>query len=878
MSHSTDRNSDMHDYEELLEQRYAIEEKLEQSRKFVTILYSDIVGYTSFVRAHGDTEGRSLAQKHKQMFLPVIDRLGGVYIKSIGDAIMARFSNPGAAVEAAATFLRALNTVLSPDEGNGRLQVRIGVASGRAIVEREDVNGHVVNVSARLCKEAEVNGILICDKTYDSLDAYQTTRCFPEELPKVRGLEKGDVRAYKFVWEMDTNAKAPLSITPHLVLEVNVDGDKLRQSLYTGGAAQETVNSFDEIAYNMSAVEKTCERVSHALKRATLGSGKKPGETVKEAGQTLYDILLSQEIKKQLKETEFNHLILRLEDSLVGIPWELLHDGEDFLCLRYAIGRRILSREKTMISTRPAVLRPRVSILSSSAGDLPEAEQEAVTLLERLSSNDRILVTMRNGVNEEYLRHSLRDAEIVHFCGHADYVEQQPDNSGWRMADGKITAADIRQMAEGKSIFPMLIFANACHSGRAENWGRHQNDLYDLAQAFLLSGVQHYIGTLSDVLDGKSAEFASLFYESLLTGRTIGESLLEARRSMAKMSENDGTLIWASYVLYGDPSALVFGIPDVADRNDSSSRTKEHVEDSRQKETSPERAFRLDRVLAGLIVAVILLVGIEVWRGQDPVTVEINTPPAGPVSENMALLQSLSDQMKSPEYLAKMEQTDEWSSRPRTIAILPITSVGAGGEIHLERVRTLLEERLSELPGMKVLERETLRVVLEEQNLGASELADPETLAILGRTRFSRFFLVGKVIEESGEMFLSYRVFDCETTENVVSAMVGAAGEAVELVDSACLTLATQLGQKYPLRGRIVRIDDGNIYLNVGANIGLEEGQSFSILKNADEAEFDFRKEVGDGIIIDVAENASLAIIESATEEVGEEMRVEVQL
>jgi tetratricopeptide (TPR) repeat protein len=81
----------------------------------------------------------------------------------------------------------------------------------------------------------------------------------------------------------------------------------------------------------------------------------------------------------------------------------------------------------------------------------------------------------------------------------------------------------------------------------------YQNRVFSLARIFLVSGVRHYIGTFWDILNKESAEFASIFYQNLFAGQSIGEALQKARISFSAAGENQ-TALWSSYILYGDPS------------------------------------------------------------------------------------------------------------------------------------------------------------------------------------------------------------------------------------------------------------------------------------------------------------------------------------
>ena len=84
---------------------------------------------------------------------------------------------------------------------------------------------------------------------------------------------------------------------------------------------------------------------------------------------------------------------------------------------------------------------------------------------------------------------------------------------------------------------PALIFSNACQSARTEEWTLReyfQEEIFGLANAFVLAGVKHYIGTFWEILDEPSSKFALEFYKNLISGMTIGEAIRKARLTLIK--------------------------------------------------------------------------------------------------------------------------------------------------------------------------------------------------------------------------------------------------------------------------------------------------------------------------------------------------------
>lgn len=141
---------------------------IKTARRQVTILFTDIEYSTLLWDVRGDIEGRLMVDKHNRLLFPVIREYRGRVLKTIGDAIMASFKTPEDAVKAAVGIQQALEKARQEDE-SFYLKVRIGIHTGMAIVEHNDVFGDVVNMASRIENEAAGSEILLSEATAETL-------------------------------------------------------------------------------------------------------------------------------------------------------------------------------------------------------------------------------------------------------------------------------------------------------------------------------------------------------------------------------------------------------------------------------------------------------------------------------------------------------------------------------------------------------------------------------------------------------------------------------------------------------------------------------------------------------------------------------------
>jgi len=349
-----------------------------------------------------------------------------------------------------------------------------------------------------------------------------------------------------------------------LVLEVFRGERKLKMCLFAERELARTVRHYSQCPVNFEDVQRICQDIRRILDKARSKNPRGPEllDQLKKSSRLLWEQLLTRPVKEELKSCPARNLVLSLEEELVSIPWELLFDGEQFLCLRYNVGRLIRSEQKEhTVSYRSPAPRVRMLILANPTGDLTSAYDEGINIRNQFDrARKKIAIDFKStSIDTLFVRRSLREYDVVHFAGHCEYDPDDPQKIGWVFRDGRFSALDIIAMAEDNRL-PSLVFSNACHSAQVNTTGierDYQEKTYSLAAAFLFSGVRLYIGAIQRVEDPMSFLFAREFYACLIRGRSVGECMRLGRLRLVKEQGLD-SLLWASHILYGDPDFRMF--------------------------------------------------------------------------------------------------------------------------------------------------------------------------------------------------------------------------------------------------------------------------------------------------------------------------------
>lgn len=352
--------------------------------------------------------------------------------------------------------------------------------------------------------------------------------------------------------------------TNALVLEIIRQDNTLKMSLYEQEEIASTIRHYSQLQFPYTEINNLCQEAISILNKANKNGVLEPDllQSLKKTGQLLWDQLLTRSVKDRLKTTIIRDLILSLDEELIIIPWELLYTGEDFFCLKFNLGRLVRTKgEIAPMQYRSLVLKPRMLILSNPTNDLNSAYQEGVYIKNQFDrKRSQISIDFKSTyIDTLYVKKNLRDYDIVHFAGHCEYDVDEPKNTGWVLSDGRFTTQDILMMGESLSL-PTLVFSNACHSAKVTSNlmdTDYQQKTYSLASAFLFSGVRHYIGAIRRIEDPISRAFAKEFYTQLIKGESIGECV---RLSRLRLIREYGitNIFWASHLLYGDPTFVLF--------------------------------------------------------------------------------------------------------------------------------------------------------------------------------------------------------------------------------------------------------------------------------------------------------------------------------
>jgi hypothetical protein len=290
------------------------------------------------------------------------------------------------------------------------------------------------------------------------------------------------------------------------------------------------------------------------------------GNALLRTGRRIFRILARvREVKVSTFEDLFGEafeLTLILDANTRKFPWELAYDGQDFLCTRYDVGRKIENPNVQRLSGYGPEHRTALVVGINYKWHSPEKrldtpEREALLVKRQLEKKRYhvILLRGRDATISEVKGVLSKGVSIFHFTGHGIYRTRQPEgrrgclilNAEYaKPRDAYLTEEDLKTCFDKARGAPYLSFLNACESAK-EVYSSH------LVDAFVEFGAEYVIGTYWPICDSPSIKFSSRFYKEVAKDTHIAEALKLVRRQFSHEKTLKEAVTWPSFVLYGSP-------------------------------------------------------------------------------------------------------------------------------------------------------------------------------------------------------------------------------------------------------------------------------------------------------------------------------------
>ncbi|MEH1775115.1 tetratricopeptide repeat protein [Nostoc sp.] len=256
------------------------------------------------------------------------------------------------------------------------------------------------------------------------------------------------------------------------------------------------------------------------------------------------------------------------DQKLAHLPWEVLHDGEDFLVKRVnpvVLPLRWIEKETEAFSVEARQLR--VLFMATDPEDVQpklEFEQEEARILADTRDFAVDLRVEESGCVSELGKvwsRYLNDFDVFHLTGHASIKDEAP-YTPYFITETEIgdrhetTAAELAEVFRFR--FPKLVFLSGCRTGQAPDKGA----VPSMAEALIAQGARAVLSWGRPVEDRTATAAAAHLYGKLAAGYQLAEALASTYQQLFKQKVRDWHLL-RLYVQGECPGALVEVLGDI---------------------------------------------------------------------------------------------------------------------------------------------------------------------------------------------------------------------------------------------------------------------------------------------------------------------------
>jgi hypothetical protein len=352
--------------------------------------------------------------------------------------------------------------------------------------------------------------------------------------------------------------------------------------LYAPGRTRGTYSSITPLdEYGLKTMIKDVDRLRSNLEAKTRSVSaqdvrKKDVQTfldeVKKVGGSILSTMLSKSMLSMIGEDQPEFLTFEIDRDVLMIPFEILHDGEDFLCLNRSMSRWILEEYGSVIDEGKDKRVPRVRgdgepitillVESKVEGKLSSTmsyEEQLEDFLTDSKSFGDVAVkveSLRGEIDKQTVMQHLSSGkyDIVHLIGSAEVSSGDPTASSWLFIDGEIRGNELARLF--RNGYPQIVLTYVCAPPWGRAWDGKQQDriLHTLAYGVKIAGPECFVGAVTDGMTESTLALTKSLYEELIkNNRPVGEALKEARLQLikAKGLEDDS---WMKPILYGNPA------------------------------------------------------------------------------------------------------------------------------------------------------------------------------------------------------------------------------------------------------------------------------------------------------------------------------------
>jgi hypothetical protein len=291
-----------------------------------------------------------------------------------------------------------------------------------------------------------------------------------------------------------------------------------------------------------SRIRNLQERLSFQLEKFLLGPEyvKAHSDQILEGTVRHLTALYETLIKPLAADLQTPQLTIVPHGMLHFLPFHAFFDGKSYLVDQFEIAYapsasvlRYCAENQDVVGASPLIV--------GVADEMAPMVDDEVRMLGEIFADGRV-ISGENATRAAFTREA-RTAEFIHIATHANFRQDNPMFSSFKLADGYVTALDLFSM----NCETNMVALSGCQSGLAEVSG--SDDLLGLIRGFLYAGARSLMLSLWSVNDQSTAMLMAEFYKAWRSGEARAKALQTAIQAVREVYPHP--FHWAPFILIG---------------------------------------------------------------------------------------------------------------------------------------------------------------------------------------------------------------------------------------------------------------------------------------------------------------------------------------
>jgi len=206
------------------------------------------------------------------------------------------------------------------------------------------------------------------------------------------------------------------------------------------------------------------------------------------------------------------------------------------------------------------------------------------------------------------------------------------------------------------------------------------------------------------------------------------------------------------------------------------------------------------------------------------------------------MVKDLAERYKQDKEKPKPKSEDTWTSQPTVLTFLDFQESGHSMAVREGFSKVVIHKLIKDLKAsgrIHVVDRDLLTELLQELNLGSSDLTNPKTRRKLAKLFSANIIVTGNLAHFDKFTQFDLEFIDVETSQaDIIDIEIGYGASLKKKLHRLNRQILTFIMEKYPLQAYIMKVDGAYVNIAIGPEDGVVLGTKFNVIEEKEPTVF----------------------------------------